>query len=88
MAAGRPVVATDDAGNPEAVEDGLTGYIIPAGNISAIVAKTTELIADAKKRKAMGRAGRKRVEEFFPIEKNVKNIQSIYLDILVKDDVR
>ncbi|MCJ7546617.1 MAG: glycosyltransferase family 4 protein [Deltaproteobacteria bacterium] len=88
MAAGRPVVATDDAGNPEAVEDDLTGYIIPAGNISAIVAKITELIADTKKRRAMGQAGRKRVEEFFPIQKNVKNIQSVYLDILARIDVR
>jgi len=88
MAAGRPVIATDDAGNPEAVEDGLTGYIIPAGNISAIVAKTTELIADAKKRRAMGRAGRKRVEELFTIQKNVKSIQKVYLDILTRHDER
>jgi glycosyltransferase involved in cell wall biosynthesis len=85
MAAGKPVVATDNAGNPEAVEDGLTGYIIPAGNISALAAKLNELVANKKKRMAMGQAGRKRVEEFFTVQHYVQSIQELYHEILRRE---
>jgi glycosyltransferase involved in cell wall biosynthesis len=88
MAAGKPVVATDNAGNPEAVVDGLTGYIVPAGDSSALAVKLNELIGNKKTRTAMGRAGRKRVEEFFPIQRNVKEIQNVYLDIFAKHSRR
>jgi glycosyltransferase involved in cell wall biosynthesis len=85
MAAGKPVVATDNAGNPEAVEDGLTGYIIPVGNISALAAKIKELVANKKKRMAMGQAGRKRVEEFFTVQHYVQSIQELYWGILRRE---
>jgi glycosyltransferase involved in cell wall biosynthesis len=88
MTAGKPVVATDNAGNPEAVVDGLTGYIVPAGDSSALAVKLNELIGNKKTRTAMGRAGRKRVEEFFPIQRNVEEIQNVYLDIFAKHSGR
>jgi lipopolysaccharide heptosyltransferase II len=88
MAAGKPVVATDNAGNPEAVVDGLTGYIVPAGGSSSLAAKLNELVANKKKRTAMGGAGRKRVEGFFPIQRNVEGTQNVYLDILEKHNER
>lgn len=84
MAAGKPVIATDDAGNPEAVIDGVTGYIVPVKDPMALADRINELIEDKEKRGEMGSAGRKRVEEFFTIEKNVKKIQDLYLDILEK----
>jgi glycosyltransferase involved in cell wall biosynthesis len=82
MTARKPVIATNDAGNAEAVEDGLTGYIIPTENILALVAKIKELVADKKKRKAMGQAGRKRVEELFTVQHYVQSIQELYSEIL------
>lgn len=88
MAAGKPVVASDDGGNPEAVVDGLTGYIVPVGDSSSLAEKLNDLVGNKKKRTAMGRAGRKRVEEFFTIQRNVEEIQGVYLDILEKDNGR
>jgi glycosyltransferase involved in cell wall biosynthesis len=85
MAAGKPVVATDNAGNPEAVVDGLTGYIIPAGNISELAEKIKELIANKKKRRAMGQAGRKRVGELFTVQHYVQSIQELYREILERN---
>ena len=82
MAAGKPVVATDNAGNPEAVEHGITGYIVPTGNISVLAAKLEELVADKKKRAVMGQAGRKRVEQFFTIQQNVQSIQEVYFNVV------
>ncbi|MBI5233961.1 MAG: glycosyltransferase [Deltaproteobacteria bacterium] len=82
MAASIPVIASDDAGNPEAVIDGVTGHIVPAGDSIALSAKIKELVADKEKRGQMGRAGRKRVEDLFTIEVNVKKIEGIYLELL------
>lgn len=82
MAAGKPVVATDNAGSPEAVAVGYTGYIVPTGNTSALATKLKELIADKKKRTVMGEVGRKRVKKYFTIQKNVEKIQEVYRDIL------
>jgi glycosyltransferase involved in cell wall biosynthesis len=84
MAAGKPVVATDNAGNPEAVVDGVTGYIVPTGNISALAAKINELVANKGKVAKMGKAGRKRVEELFTIQLNLKRVQDVYLMLLKK----
>ncbi len=88
MAARKPVIASDDAGNSEAVKHGLTGYIVPTANISALAAKIKELVSDKKKRITMGEAGRKRVERLFTIQKNVRSIQGVYLDILARHDER
>jgi glycosyltransferase involved in cell wall biosynthesis len=88
MAAGKSVIATDDAGNPEAVTSGVSGYIVPAGDIPALVEKIRLLVHDKEKRNAMGQAGRKRVEEFFTIQQNVKSIQNVYLDIFSRHEER
>jgi len=82
MAARKPVVATDNAGNPEAVAHGSTGYIVPTRDALTMAAKIHELRIDKRRRTAMGVAGRKRVEELFTIEKNVERIQGVYHDIL------
>jgi glycosyltransferase involved in cell wall biosynthesis len=82
MAGRKPVVATDTGGNSEAVDDEITGYIVPPRDAAALAAKINKLIADKKERRVMGQAGRKRVEGFFTIQKNVKGIQEVYLDIL------
>jgi glycosyltransferase involved in cell wall biosynthesis len=82
MAAGIPVVATDDGGNSEAVDDGRTGFIVPRDSVDALVEKISLLVGDRHKRAAMGLAGRARVERFFTIQKNVAQIQEIYDAIL------
>ncbi len=82
MAAGKPVIATDVGGNREAVADGLTGYIVPPGDSNALVNRIKDLINAPEKRERMGRAGRKRVEEEFTIEKNIEKVEGIYRELL------
>ena len=81
MAATKPVIATDVGGNPEAVVDATTGYIVPAGVVPALAAKINELIANVKRRKKMGRAGRERVEEFFTVQRYVEGVQNVYRNV-------
>jgi len=86
MAAGKPIVATDNAGNPEAVEDGITGYIVPLKDSLALARRANELVLDKEKRDRMGAAGKKRVVKNFTIEENVKKTQKLYLNILEKSN--
>jgi glycosyltransferase involved in cell wall biosynthesis len=57
-AAGVPVVATAVSGTPEAVLDGETGFLVPAGDAAAIADRLTRLLADPDRRRHMGRTGR------------------------------
>ncbi|MDZ4134440.1 MAG: glycosyltransferase, partial [Paracoccaceae bacterium] len=62
MAAGRPVIATAIAGLPELVLPGITGWLVPAGDVDALAAAIDALAATSPSRLAeMGQAGRLRV---------------------------
>jgi glycosyltransferase involved in cell wall biosynthesis len=82
MACGLPVVATAVGGNVEIVQDGVNGLLVPAGNPDALASAIAELLKDKEKARKMGREGKRHVEENFSIEKNVKRIEKLYLQIL------
>jgi glycosyltransferase involved in cell wall biosynthesis len=58
MAEGLPVVATPRAAIPDMVVDGVTGFLVPEGDIKALASNLSRLIEDADLRERMGRAGR------------------------------
>lgn len=62
MAAARPVITTYVAGSPELVQEGETGWLVPAGDVGALVTAMLEL-ADTPHDTLvqMGQAGRARV---------------------------
>ncbi|HOW84475.1 MAG TPA: glycosyltransferase [Candidatus Aminicenantes bacterium] len=67
MRAGLPVVTTGVGAMAEAVEDGVTGFLVPPDDPAALARRLLELARDAELRSAMGRAGRSRYErEFTP----------------------
>lgn len=64
MAAARPVIATYIAGTPELVQNGKTGWLVPAGDIDALAqAIDTFSKTPLTKLTNMGKAGRTRVFE-------------------------
>ena len=63
QACGRPAIAGDSGGAPEAVVPGETGYVVGGTDHRALAARLTELLGDPAKAKAMGRAGRRFVEQ-------------------------
>ena len=65
MASGKPVVSTRRGGPSETVVDGETGFLVDAGDDSALAARVVELLRDAALRQRMGAAGRARVERLF-----------------------
>lgn len=61
MAAGLPVVTTRIAGIPEMVENGVSGWLVPPGDLDTLVDRLDALLSDPAGRAAMGAAGRDKV---------------------------
>jgi glycosyltransferase involved in cell wall biosynthesis len=81
LAAGRPVVASAVDGTPEVVVDGVTGLTVPPGDAPELARAVCRLLGDPQTRVAMGRAGRKWVEERFGHERQVRQTERLYLDV-------
>lgn len=67
MAAGLPVVATAVGGIPELVESGVTGLLVPAGDVDALAAALNDVLGNAALRRSLGDAGRQRATERFDV---------------------
>jgi sugar transferase (PEP-CTERM/EpsH1 system associated) len=78
MARGLPIVATRVGGNPEVVDDRVTGLLVPARNPGALAGAIGELLADAALGERMGSAGRQRVEDNFDIRKMMSRYEAMY----------
>jgi glycosyltransferase involved in cell wall biosynthesis len=79
MAWSRPVVATAVNGCPEIVVDGVTGFLVPPGDTTAWARRMIDLLNDPAQASAMGRQGRKRVEERFTLQQMIAGIEMQYL---------
>jgi glycosyltransferase involved in cell wall biosynthesis len=64
MATGLPIVATRVDGAPEAVRDGVNGFLLPPHNPKAMAEKVVELIRFPERAKEMGEQGKESVREF------------------------
>lgn len=58
MAAGKPVVATDVGGVRDAVQDGVSGMVVPPAQPEAIASALTSLLLDPASAERLGRTGR------------------------------
>ena len=81
MASSKPVVASAVGGIPEAVQHQVTGLLVPPKDPDALADAILKMLADREWATNMGKEGRKRVEEFFSIENEVKKIQQVYDDL-------
>ena len=65
MARGIPVVASRVASLPEIVEHGVSGLLVPPGDVAALRDAVRGLLADPIRRATMGQAARRRAAEHF-----------------------
>ncbi|HDQ00218.1 MAG TPA: glycosyltransferase [bacterium] len=78
MASGLPVVATPVDGTKEAVVDGETGILIPERDGDRLAIELLRLLDNHCLAKKFGKKGRKRVEDVFSVEKQVKRFEALY----------
>jgi glycosyltransferase involved in cell wall biosynthesis len=84
MAAGIPVVATAVGGNPEAVEHGVTGILVPPKNAPALADAICRILNHKDQAAAMGLSGRRRVTERFSTRAMVSASERLYGQLLAE----
>jgi glycosyltransferase involved in cell wall biosynthesis len=81
MACGKPVVATEVAGIPEAVIDGVTGFLVKPRDIVALADRLSTLLMDDSLRREMGLRARKLVETEFDYDTVIPKIASLLREV-------
>lgn len=81
-AAGRAVIATDTVGCRDAVIDGVTGYLVPPRDSSALAEAMCKLIARPSLVSEMGRRARERAEQLFSETIVINRTLEAYSDLL------
>ena len=76
-----PVVASDAGGLPEVVEHGVTGLVVPRGDVDALASAMESLLADPIRRRRMGVAGRERALRLFDWDRTAEQFEHLYHDI-------
>jgi glycosyltransferase involved in cell wall biosynthesis len=82
MACAVPVVAADVGAVCEAVENGVTGWIVEPENAGALAAATERLLGDVAERERMGAAGLERVRNGFSTERAAQAQVEIFRNAL------
>ena len=78
MAFGKPVVATAAGGISEVVDDGVTGLLVPPRDPHALASALRQVLSDDALAERMGRAGRRRMEEVFPMNALGGRMRELY----------
>jgi glycosyltransferase involved in cell wall biosynthesis len=82
MAWGRPVVASAVGGLVDAVEDGVTGLLVPPGDVAALREAIERLLGDAELRERLGAAARERAIERFGLPAAANSLASAYAEAI------
>jgi len=77
MAMARPIVSTASIGVREVVEDGRTGFVVPAGDVGALTDRLRLLASDAGLRERMGAGARARIRNGFTREDMLGRVETL-----------
>lgn len=78
MAAALPVVASAVGGVPDAITDGRTGLLVPAGDAAALSAALIRVMRDATLAASLGRNARAEVQARYSFEQMVSSVERLY----------
>lgn len=78
MAAGLPVIATDVGGNPELVDDGVTGTLVAPADCGSLAQAMRRYLNDPDLRASHGAAGAERAKQMFSSQAMVDGYQRLY----------
>ena len=81
MAAGVPVIGSAVGGIPEMIQDGVTGILVPPGDVDALAAAVADLLDQPARVAELVRAARRLVETRFDAAENVARLHREYLDV-------
>jgi L-malate glycosyltransferase len=84
MAAGVPIVATRVGGTPEAIDDGVSGVLVPPADPAALANGICQILGDPALANRLGRAARQSVNERFGMDRMVSATEQLYCSLLEK----
>ena len=82
MASALPVIATRVGGNPEAVDDKVTGLLVEPRNIEQMAQAIQQLADDPKAARKIGERGRDRVRALFSHDAYINGMLGFYDELL------
>jgi glycosyltransferase involved in cell wall biosynthesis len=78
MARGKPVVATAVGGIPEMIEPGVSGLLLPPGDVERMARAIGELLRDPSRAERIGREAKKQIRERFTPERQVSALVELF----------
>jgi len=82
MATGLPVFATDHGGIPEAIENGISGILVPERDHEALSRALVESVKDRQLLERLARSGAQAVAQKFDQQNQIHRLEEIYLGML------
>jgi glycosyltransferase involved in cell wall biosynthesis len=82
MASAVPVIATNVGGNPEVVQDGRTGLLVPARDAAALAQAMIQILQSPDLARRFGEAGYEKVKSDFSLAATVRRTQELYMELL------
>jgi glycosyltransferase involved in cell wall biosynthesis len=87
-ACGLPAVATNVPGTPEALVDGVTGWLVPPADPAALNATMTRLMRSSlEERATMGERARQRAMALFSLDRVLDRWEALYAELLERNPV-
>jgi glycosyltransferase involved in cell wall biosynthesis len=80
----KPVVASNVGGNPEIIQNGLNGLIVPPEDNDELAKAILKFLTNEKLAEEMGKNGRLIAEKYFDININIQKIKRIYIELAGK----
>ena len=82
MGAGLPIIATRVGALPELIEDGVTGTLVPPGNIPALYRAILAMLENPARSRALADAGREMVRQRYSWDQTAQKMTEIYQNVL------
>jgi glycosyltransferase involved in cell wall biosynthesis len=86
MASGLPTVASSVGGIPEAIENNVSGLLVPPRDVDALVQALSALAGDEQLRAQIGRAARLRACQRFDLGQQVQKTEKLYLQMNIENE--
>lgn len=81
MGQGTPAVVTRVGGSPELVEHGISGYVVPPGDVAAF-SSALDKVLDEQNCHQMGEMAQKRIQSHFDVSDTVEHNWALYEELL------
>jgi len=82
MASARPIIASRVGGIPDVIEDGVTGRLVPPGDVAALRDAIHDLLNSPELRRRLAEAARARAEEYYHFDRWIDQTEKVYREAL------